>query len=182
MQAELQAHIAFHLTGRMPKGEFAALASSDLQPAVFAGYRDLSSLRYDFPLILARGGGQPVQSLSGLIDGALKDIAADGDADRIGKHALRIERELRRLVAEGATGSLSKLWDLGIARIGAKDDKLLQDSQRRLRAALKVDGEVADCDRTTPFRLFRHLWHAGLDRKSQKFRADLNRLIMKLSD
>jgi hypothetical protein len=182
MQAELQAHIAFHLTGRMPQGEFAALASSDLQPAVFAGYRDLSSLRYDFPLILARGGGQPVQSLSGLIDGALKDIAADGDADRIGKHALRIERELRRLVAEGATGSLSKLWDLGIARIGAKDDKLLQDSLRRLRAALKVDGEVADCDRTTPFRLFQHLWQAGQDRKSQSFRAELNRLIMKLSD
>ena len=182
MQAELQAHIAFHLTGRMPQGEFAALASSDLQPAVFAGYRDLSALRYDFPLILTRGGDNPVQSLSGLIDGILKDIAADADADRIGKHALRIERELRRLVAEGTTGSLSKLWDLGVARIGAKDDKLLQDSLRRLRAALKVDGEVADCDGTTPFRLFQHLWQAGQDRKSQKFRADLNRLIMKLSD
>ena len=52
MQAELQAHIAFHLTGRMPQGEFAALASSDLHPAILAGYRDLTSLRYDFPLVL----------------------------------------------------------------------------------------------------------------------------------
>ena len=182
MQAELQAHIAFHLTGRMPQGEFAALASSDLHPAIFAGYRDLTALRYDFPLVLARGGGQPVQSLSGLIDGALKDIAADGEADRLRKHALRIERELRRLVAEGATDSLSKLWDLGVARIVAKDDKLLQDSLHRLRAALKVDGEVVDCDMTTPFRLFQHLWQAGQDRKSQSFRAELNRLIMKLSD
>jgi hypothetical protein len=182
MQAELQAHIAFHLTGRMPQGEFAALASSDLHPAIFAGYRDLTSLRYDFPLILARSGGQPVQSLSGLIDGALKDIAADGEADRLRKHALRIERELRRLVAEGATGSLSKLWDLGVSRIDAKGDELLQDSLRRLRAALKPDGEVVDCDRTTPFRLFQHLWQAGQDRKSQKFRGDLNQLIMKLSN
>ena len=58
MQAELQAHIAFHLTGKMPQGEFAALASSDLHPAILAGYRDLTLLRYDFPLVLARDAVQ----------------------------------------------------------------------------------------------------------------------------
>jgi hypothetical protein len=183
MQAELQAHIAFHLTGRKPQGEFAALASSDLHPAILAGYRDLTSLRYDFPLVLARTGDkQSVQSLSGLIDGALKAIAADGDADRLSKHALRIEREVRRLVAEGVTGSLTKLWDIGATRIGTKGDALLQDSLNRLRAALKIDGEVVDCDMTMPFRLFQHLWQVGQDRKAQKFRADVNKLIMKLSD
>ena len=183
MQAELQAHIAFHLTGRKPQGEFAALASSDLHPAILAGYRDLTSLRYDFPLVLARTGDkQSVQSLSGLIDGALKAIAADGDADRLSKHALRIEREVRRLVAEGVTGSLTKLWDIGATRIGTKGDALLQDSLNRLRAALKIDGEVVDYDMTMPFRLFQHLWQVGQDRKAQKFRADVNKLIMKLSD
>jgi hypothetical protein len=183
MQAELQAHIAFHLTGRKPQSEFAALASSDLHPAILAGYRDLTSLRYDFPLVLARTGDkQSVQSLSGLIDGALKAIAADGDADRLSKHALRIEREVRRLVAEGVTGSLTKLWDIGATRIGTKGDALLQDSLNRLRAALKIDGEVVDCDMTMPFRLFQHLWQVGQDRKAQKFRADVNKLIMKLSD
>jgi hypothetical protein len=183
MQAELQAHIAFHLTGRMPQGAFDALAQSDLHPAILAGYRDLTSLRYDFPLVLVRAGaGQPVQSLSGLIDAALKDIAADGDADRLRKHALRIEREVRRLMAEGVTGSLTKLWDIGAARIGTKGDELLQNSLKRLRAALKIDGELIDCDMAMPFRLFQHLWQAGQDRKAQKFRADINKLIMKLSD
>jgi hypothetical protein len=182
MQAELQAHISFHLTGRMLQGECAALANSDLYPAAFAGCRDLTSLRYDFPLILARSGKQPVQSLSGLIDAAVKELAADREADRLARHAPRIERELRRLVAEGVTGPLSKLWDLGVARLAAKDDELLQDSLRRLRAQLKTDGEVVDCDRTTPFRLFQHLWQGEQDRKSQAFRADLNRMIMKLSD
>ena len=179
MQAELQAHIAFHLTGRKPQGEFATLASSDLHPAILAGYRDLTSLRYDFPLVLTQDS---VQSLSGLIDGALKAIAADGDADRLRKHALRIEREIRRLVAEGTTGSLTKLWDAGAARIGVKGDELLQDSLKRLRAALKIDGEVIDCDAAMPFRLFQHLWQVGQDRKAQNFRTDINRLIMKLSD
>ena len=179
MQAELQAHIAFHLTGRKPQGEFATLASSDLHPAILAGYRDLTSLRYDFPLVLTQDS---VQSLSGLIDGALKAIAADGDADRLRKHALRIERETRRLVAEGTTGSLTKLWDAGAARIGVKGDELLQDSLKRLRAALKIDGEVIDCDAAMPFRLFQHLWQVGQDRKAKNFRTDINRLIMKLSD
>ena len=87
MQVELQAHIAFHLTGRMAQGEGDALARSDLQPALLAGYRDLTTLRYDFPLVLIRAGsdGQSVQSLSALFDGALKEIAANGDGERTRK-------------------------------------------------------------------------------------------------
>ena len=182
MQAELQAHIAFHLTGRMAQGEFSALASSDLHPAILAAYRDLTTLRYDYPLVLVRDDKQPVQSLSGLVDGALKAIAADGDADRLCKHALRIEREIRKLVSEGAAGSLKKLLDTAVARVGQEGDELVLNSASRLRAALKVDGEVVDCDRTTPFRVFQHLWQIGQDRKAKAFRADLNKLIMKLSD
>jgi hypothetical protein len=182
MQSELQAQIAFHLTGRMPKDEFAALASSDLQPAIFAGFRDLTALRYDYPLVLAHDDKQPVQSLSGLLDDALKAIATDSDADRLRKHTLRIEREIRKLVAEGTAGSLKNLLDAAVARAGGKSDELLQNSASRLRTALKLDGEVVDCDRTTPFRVVQHLWQIGQDRKAKTFRGDLNKLIMKLSD
>jgi hypothetical protein len=183
MQAELQALIAFHLTGRISGGAFDALAQSDLQPAILAGYRDLTALRYDFPIVLIRGGGdgKPVQSLSGLFDGALNAIA-DDDAERVRKHAYRLEREIRTLVAEGAAGSLSKIWDLSAAAIGAKDDEMLQDSLRRLRAAVKVDGDVVGYDEAMPFRLFQHAWQTLQDRKTQNFRADINKLIMKLSD
>lgn len=183
MQAELQALIAFHLTGRISGGAFDALAQSDLQPAILAGYRDLTALRYDFPIVLIRGGGdgKPMQSLSGLFDSALNAIA-DDDAERVRKHAYRIEREIRTLVAEGAAGSLSKIWDLAAAAIGAKSDDRLQDSLRRLRAAVKVDGDVIGYDKAMPFRLFRHAWQTLQDRKTQNFRADINKLIMKLSD
>jgi ferredoxin len=183
MQAELQALIAFHLTGRISGGAFDALAQSDLQPAILTGYRDLTALRYDFPIVLIRGGGdgKPMQSLSGLFDSALNAIA-DDDAERVRKHAYRIEREIRTLVAEGAAGSLSKIWDLAAAAIGAKCDDRLQDSLRRLRAAVKVDGDVIGYDKAMPFRLFRHAWQTLQDRKTQNFRADINKLIMKLSD
>src|ERR1039458_7748986 len=231
MQVELQAHIAFHLTGRMAQGDGDALARSDLQPALLSGYRDLTTLRYDFPLMLIRAGsdGQSVQSLSALFDGALKEIAANGDGERTRKHAGRLEREIRKLIAEGVTGTLSnlcdlgaaridvksdeqlakslgrlraalksdgevidcdkampfrlfQLCDLGAARIDVKSDEQLAKSLGRLRAALKSDGEVIDCDKAMPFRLFQHAWQALQDQKAQKFRAEINKLIMKLSD
>jgi hypothetical protein len=182
MQAELQAHLAFHLTGRMPQGEAEALAQSDLHPALLAEYRNLTALRYDFPLVLLDGDASPLQSLSGLFDSALKDIAADGDAERIRKHAIRLEGEIRKLVAEGKGGSLFKSWDAAAVRLGAKNDELLRDSLGRLRAALKTDGALIDCDQAMPFRLFQHVWQALQDRKAQKFRTEINKLIMRLSD
>jgi hypothetical protein len=183
MQVETQAHIAFHLTGRLPQGEGDALARGDLQPAIFAGYRDLTALRYDFPLVLLSGGdGQSVQSLSALFDVAVQAVAANGDGERTRKHANRLEREIRKLVAGGATGTLSSLCDAAAASMGAKSDEKLAKSLKSLRTALKSDGEVIDCDKAMPFRLFRHAWQTLQDRKAQKLRADINKLIMKLSD
>jgi len=184
MQAEVQAHIAFHLAGRKSQGEFDAVTGKDLHPAIFAEFRDLTALRYDFPLVLIRAGDGPsVQSLSRLFDGAVKAIATDSDGERLKCHAVRLEREIRKLLAEGVTGSLSKLWDAGAARAGAKDDKLLQDSLSRLRAALKkTDGDLVDCGKALPFRLFRHAWQTLQDRKAQKFQVDITKRIMKLSD
>src|SRR5664279_2971667 len=184
MQVEHQAHIAFHLTGRVPQGEGDALAHSDLRPALLAGYRDLTALRYDFPLVLINKGvdGQSVQSLSALFDGALKEVAGNGDGERIRKHAGRLEREIRKLVAEGETGTLSKLCDAAAARSGTKNDELLAKSLKSLRGAIKIDGEVIDCDKAMPFRLFAHAWQVLQDKKAQKFRAEISKLIMKLSD
>ena len=183
MQVETQAHIAFHLTGRMPQGEGDALARGGLQPAIFAGYRDLTALRYDFPLVLLSGSdGQSVQSLSALFDAAAQAVAANGDGERMRKHANRLEREVRKLVAGGANGTLSGLCDAAAAGMGVKNDDLSAKSVKSLRAALKQDGEVVDCDKAMPFRLFRHAWQGLQDRKAQKFRAEINKLTMKLSD
>ena len=74
MQSELQAHFAFHMIGKRPGGEPDTADAIDLRPALLAEYRDLSALRYDFPLVLIRNteGQASVQSLSGLIEDVLK--------------------------------------------------------------------------------------------------------------
>ena len=185
MQAELQAAIAFHVIGKRPGGEPDTAGEIDLRPALLAEYRDLSALRYDFPLVLVRNaeGQASVQSLSGLIDDVLKEIAGGADGERLRHHALRLEREIRTVVAGAASQqSLSDLLDNAASRLAADNDEPLRDSLKRIRAALKADGEIVDCDKAMPFRLFRHVWKRAHDSKARAFRNDLSTLVAKLSD
>jgi len=184
---ELQAQLAFHLTGKSLRGKLDILDTLDglgLRPALLAGYRDLTKLRYDFPLVLIPDGTDEtsVQSLSALFDRVVKDAAAGGDGERLRRHALRLEQEIRVLAATGAEGTLAVLWENAARRLAAHNDELWQDSLRRLRAALKIDGAVVDCGRATPFRLLHHAWTILRNAKAKKFRKDLDRLTMKLSD
>ena len=189
MEANTQAHVAFYLTGRRPSEFLDAVDGLDLRPALFAGYRELSQLRHDFPLVLVgdRGNDLIVQSLSGLIDNALAATAHGSEAERIRKHVLRLEQEIRTLAIGGAGGTLTSLWDQAAARLANAADrstegKSFDDSLRRARAAIKVDGELATCDAALPARLLRHAWNAVQKQKAERFRQSLDRLILKLSD
>lgn len=184
MEAKLQSQVAFHLTGRRPAAGLEAVDSLALRPALLARYRDLTALRYDFPLVLVdrAADGDRVQALSGLVDRLLQDIARGDDAERVTRHVLRLERQLRVLLAEGVEGSLSTLWDMAAERLGVRDDELLRDSLGRARGALKIDGALVDCDAALPGRLLAHAWRVVQDAKAARFRGTVGRLIQKLSD
>ena len=189
MEADTQAHVAFFLTGRRPSEYLDAVDGLNLRPALFAGYRELTQLRYDFPLVLVadRSDNLFAQSLSGLVDAALASAARGSDGERIRKHALRLEQEIRVLVSGGAAGQLSVLWDKAAARLErgtdkSAGDKSLSDSLKRTRAAIKIDGELADCDAALPARLLQHAWTAVQHQKSEGFRKEIDRLVLKLSD
>lgn len=180
MQADTHALVTFFLTGRRASEALQPVAGLDLRPALLAAYRDLGSLRYDFPLVLVSGGSGPaVESLSGLFDRALQQAAAGPDGERVRKQELRVEREIRRLVAAGAHGPLSALIEEAMVHVAREPG--FEDSRRRLRAALGCDGELADCDAGLPRRLLRHLWQRAQDAKAQAFRARAQRLVAKLS-
>ncbi|HEX9277376.1 MAG TPA: hypothetical protein VGA51_13385, partial [Casimicrobiaceae bacterium] len=184
MEAELQSQVAFHLTGRRAAAGLEAVEPLALRPALLARYRDLAALRYDFPLVLIDRGadGDRVQALSGLVDRLLQDIACGDGGERVTRHMLRLERQLRMLLGEGIEGSLSTLWDLAAERLGVRDDELLCDSLGRARSALKVDGALVDCDAALPARLLTHAWRVVQDAKAARFRVTVGRLIQKLSD
>lgn len=183
MEADTQAHVAFFLTGRRPAEYLDAVDGLGLRPALFAGYEDLTPLRYDFPVVLVddAAAGANVESLSGLFDKALEKVAKGADAERLRKHGLRLEREIRALAAAGTAGSLSTLWESAAARLSAQGDATFDESQRRLRTAVKIDGKLADCDAALPPRLLRHVWEAAQAAKSAQFRKRLQRLVLKLT-
>jgi hypothetical protein len=145
-------------------------------------------LRHDFPVVLVeRGGHEFVRSLSSLVDTVLKDVAPRGvEGERLRRHALQLEREIRHAVAAGATGTLAELWSTAAARLGAReglrDDSVLEQVLTHAGGALRADGEVLGCSADMPARLITHAWHAAQRAKSRQFHADLSRLVLKLSD
>ena len=182
MEADLQKHVAFYLTGKKPAASLDAVEGLKLRPALFAGYRDLTRLRYDFPLVLLDAPDAAfVQSLSGLFDGILHQIAGGDDGERVTKHVLRLEQEIRALIATGGSGALSALWVTAAGRL-AGTDKLLNDSLSRARAALKTDGEVIDCGAALPARFLTHAWNRIQQRKAGKFQEHIGQLVLKLSN
>jgi hypothetical protein len=185
MGPELQAHVAFHLTGKRLGAGLAAVDGRGLRPGLLARYGDLTQLRYDFPLVLVPGRADEgcIQSLSGLVNGVLQEIAPHGtEGERTRRHALRLEREMRTAAVGGNPGSLAQLWDAAAARIGTESDPALASSLRRARTALQVNGEVVDCTHDLPVRLITHAWTALQQRKAESFEQEVRRLIVKLSE
>jgi hypothetical protein len=185
MDTGLQEHVAFYLTGRRPAVGLEELDGLGLRPALLAGYRDLSQLRYDYPLVLvddSPAGRGCVQSLSAIIDGAVREASQGADGDRLAGHALRLERHIRAAVAAGSSGSLSALWDVAACELAAQGDERLTDDLARARAALTVDGDVIDCGKETPRRLLQHVWSTVQEDRAERFREDVGRLILRLSD
>ena len=159
--------------------------SARLRPALLAGYRDLTRLRYDFPLVLPEttAGGGYVHSLSGVVTTLLSELAPRGiDGERLRKHVLRLERELRALVAGGEQGTLSELWARAAERVSAGADETVARVLAQAGDSLPMDGELVDCDPALPERVVKQAWRHTQAQKGREFRALVDTLIRKLSD
>ena len=182
MDTELQTQIAFHLAGKKPGPE--AVPGAEACPALLARCRDLTALRYDFPVVLLRGASDKgyVQCLSGIVDDVVHALVKDESGDRLTRHLLRLEQEIRVLLADGRHRALQALWDEAAARLTARGDDLLKDSLTRGRRALKVEGELADCDAVMPAHMLKHAWSVVQDKKTKKLSDDLQRLAIGLQN
>jgi len=164
-------------------------ADAPFRPALFANYRNLSRLRYDFPLVLTQNKAREaaVRSLSSLVDGVLQEIAPPGtEGEQFRSHVLLLEEEIRLLASRGAKRPLSVLWDLAADNLVNAATGSAQDSMRddldRARSALTLDGDVIDCDAQTPVEVVTHLWRGTEERKARQFKKRVDRLIHGLSN
>ena len=154
MHAELNAQLAFHLTGARSAAALEPVDTRTLRPALFATCRDLTALRYDFPLVFTENSVVP---LSHLVDEALKEVTDE----RVRQQALKREREIRARLAGGLGGRVGALWDV--------------------EPKLAVDGELADCDSALPGRFILELWEKVRAGKARASREEADRLITRLS-
>jgi ferredoxin len=173
--------VAFHVGGGSIQADQKDICGQALIPALAARYRDLSALRYDFPVVLLNGGDSGIRPLSVIVDDLLRGMPAGEDAARVALHVLDLERHIRAAVARGERGLLSALWDRTAARV-AGHSELRQDSVGRARAALTVDGEVVDCDATLPARVLQHCWQTRHAEKGRQFLAHVGRLVLQLGE
>ena len=179
----------FHLTGQMSGKDLFDIGQRDLRPALFNAYGDLSKLRYDFPVLLIKGsnGASCLRSLSDIVTDILRNIAPPGiNGERLRKHVLNLEDEIRALAGDGHKGTLTGLWELAAANLLSRTDddsrKALDDSLTTARDALCVEGEIANCDDDTPNQFLTHAWTAVQEQKALRFSDQINELTLKLSN
>lgn len=185
MHADTRALATFFLTGDRATDELGQVAGRGLQPVLFAGYRDLTRLRYAFPLVLLEyaPAEAAVMPVSAVFDSALDTVGASGtEGERLRAHALRLEREVRAMSATGKTGTLTALFDAAATRLGAAKEEAFSNSVSRLRAALRADGEVLDCTAAMPARMLGHIFSSVQTRKAAGLRKILARLALGLRD
>ncbi|MBT3219200.1 MAG: ferredoxin [Proteobacteria bacterium] len=155
MNTDLKNLLTFHWTGKTQGPGLDAMGKTSLRPAILAQYRDLSQLRYDYPVVLANGGS--ALSLTGIFNAILQRIAPEGIAsEQLRKNGLRLEQGIRQLVADGKDGTLSQLWETAQEQIPA--DEVVAKNLDSLHRALDVDGEVIDCTNTAAAQIVEHLW------------------------
>lgn len=184
-EARFKTPLAFHLTGHRVGDALDAVEGRGLRPALLAAYRDLTRLRYDFPLVLTSAPSERgwVRSLSDTVDELLRQVAPRGiEGEKTRRSALRVEGEVRRRVAGGAAGSLLSLWDQAARDLASPGGPPADDALGRARAALKENGEVIDCNEALPGRLFIHAWKTVQARKARDLSEAIDRLVLKLSD
>ncbi len=185
MAAQFQEQRLFFSTSRIQGDGVEPIESLALRPALLARYQDLNSLRYDYPLVLVTTGPQKgiVRSLSGIVDDLLLDVAPRGiPGEKLRRHVLRLEREIRKLAGEGRSGSLLEIWAEAAARVGQPGDPSIEGVLSAIGEKLNLDGEVVDCDPAGVPRVLTHFWQAEQDRKGRAFRETAGRLIVRLSD
>ncbi len=183
MQTKPQDQLIFHLTGKCQGEGLSPVAGLALRPALLAPYRDLAGLRHDFPIVLMEGGPHFARSMASLVDDMLKDVAPRGiEGERLRRHALQLEREIRRAVDAGASGTLAELWDAAATRLGQREGETLEQVLTLAAGALRGEGAVLGCTAAMPAQLITHAWRKAQREKARTFHTELARLVLKLSD
>ncbi len=175
----------FFATGKSHSEGIDPIDGLGLRPALLARYRDLTRLRYDFPLVLVDSGATAgeVRSLTSIVDQVLQQVAPRGlDGERLRRHVLGLEHGIRALCADGVRTTLLERWQQATSSLASPVDSAEQGVLAHVAEKIGMDGRLIDCDASMPSEVVTHLWRAAQERKRRAFRANTERLMVRLAD
>lgn len=191
MSMNMQDLTAFRLTGKRPvqSGGQTGTAVTDttLRPVLFAGYSDLTALRYDFPVVLVDGPhpAAPLRSLTDTMNDIIDALAPkgiEGEFER--KQLLELERQIRACVARGDKGTVSRIWkkaQANLVRETARGErKAVKSCLDQARVLLAGDGELVDCNEQAGAKITEHVWSLEVAGKASRFQTRIGALILRL--
>ena len=177
----------FHQHGRRPAGAADAEGIAPL-PALLHPYRDLSRVRYEFPLLL-NGVDATVTPLTAVMDDVVTAVAGTDDAAQQIRHGmLQLESIMRSLVENRDGDRLSLVWDRAAAtlfettQLPEEKAAALRESVARARKALAVDGDLVSCGPHTPQRILTACATAHWTKRCGPWREQLDTLIRQLEN
>jgi len=182
MDSHLKSQVVFHLTGTRSPAEESPATLAGLRPALMAAYRNLDSLRHDFPVVFC-DGDDCVQSLSVIVDRVLREVAPEGvQGEAMRRRVLALEMEIRKRVAAGTAGRLGEAWDGVTDTLSATMGEACGADLRLAKRALEVDGDLAGCDGALPAGFLRHAWSVVQREKARAARGRIDGLCIRLDE
>ena len=166
-----------------PEGE---AGPPDLSPALLGPYRELETVRHDFPVVLVEHNADtPVVSLATILDRVLEKIAPAGiEGERLRRHVYRLEASIKRLAEKKPGRRLSELWwqaSNGLIRQSDNPDRF-RASLEAAAQALVHDGRLLACGTRSTRRIFEHAWQPMQSERAVREREVVDELIARLSE
>lgn len=178
---------AFNLVGNTAENGHEDISDLDLQPVLYAGFKDLNKLRHDFPIVLGNydDAGSYVLSLSDIINKVICEEAPPGvDGEFLRTQLLNLEKEIRTIVSKGAGISLIEAWEKAThtlrLRIGKGFLKAFDKCLEQVWGAFNFDGQIIDCISTVPMAMLRQAWAIDQKDKAHVSRKKVDELIHRL--
>lgn len=167
--------------------------SSDYLPALLSPFRDVSKIRYDYPLVLfsrdSAQSSQYAQPLSSCLRESINGFAPGDNSARILKDNLSwLEHAIRTEIAdnEGPQSLLPILARTTDAlqqhlSLSSENSESLRSDLEKLTATFTEGDQLLPYDRYTAIHLMIHLIHGRSEERWNRFESELEDLQQKLN-
>ena len=181
---------SFCLYGNVGSQKVTHVSESWPTPALIARFKDLSNIRYDYPLCLTGGTRPtPAKTLTEIVDEVISAVADTSDeGQRLTRHLYQLEAKVKQLAEKEPGVDLSVLWNraaddiVEATRLVVDEKQMLKQDMNVARGALRSNGEVLVCDNNTSRRLFEAAVELQWGKHCAKWRQDLDTLIFELQE